>query len=310
MNSKIFWQLNEAYQLGVCAQEVAEEIHSSEELTNIKEWVEALIEEGYDLDQYTDEELCEAYLEENISRSQALAKADKNFKYPSHQKVDRKIDKLINSDDPNEVERGFKIHGTLATIRSKSSINKSARNISRGPGPRRAKVDAEKDMKASGYMSEELDLYDIVSEYLVSEGYCDSYEDADVIMVNMSEEWRESVLDEVTGGGYVPRSGTTYSTDYRSSAQTRRDKHMSTPWSDRSGAEKSRQSAGIKSRTAVGSREEIPSRDAGGSARSPRGAESGLAMTPQKRMETRAKSLELKGKTKQANKIRSVLDRP
>jgi hypothetical protein len=46
-----------------------------------------------------------------------------------------------------------------------------------------------------GPYNEELDLYDIVSEYLVSEGFCDSYEDADVIMANMSEEWRESILE-------------------------------------------------------------------------------------------------------------------
>jgi hypothetical protein len=46
-----------------------------------------------------------------------------------------------------------------------------------------------------GPYKEELDLYDLVSEYLVSEGYCDSYEDADVIMANMSEEWREGILE-------------------------------------------------------------------------------------------------------------------
>jgi hypothetical protein len=54
-----------------------------------------------------------------------------------------------------------------------------------------------------GPYNEELDLYDIVSEYLVSEGFCDSYEDAGVIMANMSEEWRDGILDEVTGSGQI-----------------------------------------------------------------------------------------------------------
>jgi hypothetical protein len=46
-------------------------------------------------------------------------------------------------------------------------------------------------------IEESSDLYDIVSNYLVSEGFCDSPEAADVIMANMSEEWRESILEEI-----------------------------------------------------------------------------------------------------------------
>jgi hypothetical protein len=46
-------------------------------------------------------------------------------------------------------------------------------------------------------MKENIDIYDIVSEYLVSEGFCDSYEGAAVIMANMSEAWRESIMEEV-----------------------------------------------------------------------------------------------------------------
>jgi hypothetical protein len=57
-----------------------------------------------------------------------------------------------------------------------------------------------------GPYNEELDLYDIVSEYLVTEGFCDSYEDADVIMANMSEEWRESIMEEVLDESRQPIS--------------------------------------------------------------------------------------------------------
>jgi hypothetical protein len=57
-------------------------------------------------------------------------------------------------------------------------------------------------------LQESFDLYDLVSEYLVSEGFCDSYEDADVIMANMSEEWREGIILEYGAfGGRVSRSG-------------------------------------------------------------------------------------------------------
>ena len=38
--------------------------------------------------------------------------------------------------------------------------------------------------------------YDIVFEYLISEGYADTNENALVIMANMSEEWKEEIINE------------------------------------------------------------------------------------------------------------------
>jgi hypothetical protein len=39
------------------------------------------------------------------------------------------------------------------------------------------------------------DLYDIILSHLLDEGYADTFESAEVIMVNMSEEWRESICE-------------------------------------------------------------------------------------------------------------------
>ena len=41
---------------------------------------------------------------------------------------------------------------------------------------------------------EQVDLYDIILSHLLDEGYADTQEQAEVIMVNMSEEWRESIV--------------------------------------------------------------------------------------------------------------------
>ena len=41
---------------------------------------------------------------------------------------------------------------------------------------------------------EEIDLFDYLLEYLVAEGYADTNESALVIMVNMSEGWRNSII--------------------------------------------------------------------------------------------------------------------
>jgi hypothetical protein len=42
---------------------------------------------------------------------------------------------------------------------------------------------------------EETDLYDIILSHLLDEGYAETLEQAEVIMVNMSEEWRESIVE-------------------------------------------------------------------------------------------------------------------
>lgn len=51
------------------------------------------------------------------------------------------------------------------------------------------------DFQADRPRNESYDSYDLVLEYLLDEGYADSVENAEVIMVNMSEEWREEILE-------------------------------------------------------------------------------------------------------------------
>ena len=50
------------------------------------------------------------------------------------------------------------------------------------------------------------DLFDIVKGHLMSEGYADTEEAALAIMANMSEEWRQSIIEQLdpdaTGGNY------------------------------------------------------------------------------------------------------------
>jgi len=45
--------------------------------------------------------------------------------------------------------------------------------------------------------SYEYDLYDIILSHLLDEGYTDTEQAAEAIMVNMSEDWRESIVEEV-----------------------------------------------------------------------------------------------------------------
>ena len=51
------------------------------------------------------------------------------------------------------------------------------------------------DLRKLGTKNEELDLYDIILSHLLDEGYAETPEAAEAIMVNMGEEWRESIVE-------------------------------------------------------------------------------------------------------------------
>ena len=52
--------------------------------------------------------------------------------------------------------------------------------------------------------NEAVDLYDVVLSHLLDEGYADTQQAAKAIMANMSEEWIDSIVDEVITEGEKP----------------------------------------------------------------------------------------------------------
>lgn len=143
---------------------------------------------------------------------------------------------------------------------------------------------------------EELDLYDIVSEYLVSEGFCESYEDADVIMANMSEDWREDILDEVRGfGGKINPDTGEWDTDAKPTpAQRRHQSGTPTRSSNvRGGSHKFYTTAQKYHRQ---QKYETPR---------PEGPGTGLSMSPTRRSELAAGRAARQGQGQRANKIRT-----
>jgi hypothetical protein len=55
-------------------------------------------------------------------------------------------------------------------------------------------------------LADSFDLYDVILSHLIEEGYAESVEQAEVIMVNMSEDWRESIVEmnNLPSGGKTP----------------------------------------------------------------------------------------------------------
>jgi hypothetical protein len=54
------------------------------------------------------------------------------------------------------------------------------------------KIEKRKEQK------EDYDLYDIILSHLLDEGYAETPEAAKAIMVNMSEEWRQDIMEGMT----------------------------------------------------------------------------------------------------------------
>jgi len=90
--------------------------------------------------------------------------------------------------------------------RTKSYSDTELNNVSRTsdekePGKGRSKSAREFQLKViarekrkRSKVNEEADIYDIILSHLLDEGYADTQEAAEAIMVNMSEEWRDSII--------------------------------------------------------------------------------------------------------------------
>ena len=70
---------------------------------------------------------------------------------------------------------------------------KAAANKERGEGKKKAFGNRLTRSDKQG-IKDSYDLYDIILSHLLDEGYADTQEQAEVIMVNMSEDWKNSIL--------------------------------------------------------------------------------------------------------------------
>ena len=75
-------------------------------------------------------------------------------------------------------------------------------------GKKKEKKEKEKEEEGDEEeMEESADLFDRILEHLVAEGYADTNKAALAIMANMSEEWKESILDESRGAELRAKHG-------------------------------------------------------------------------------------------------------
>lgn len=78
---------------------------------------------------------------------------------------------------------------------SKAATPKPAAAAKPTPGPKTTTTTGNSKDKDKEDLFAHVDIFDLVKGHLLDEGYADSEEGAMVIMVNMSEEWRKSILE-------------------------------------------------------------------------------------------------------------------
>jgi hypothetical protein len=128
---------------------------------------------------------------------------------PQHQRQAAKMRRVASNmkeelDEANRAEREFKLNDSekLAARNTSSAYFRVSPKDPTSPNRIRAKgslhaADQEKRQKTHKEkrgIREELDTYDLVLDYLLSEGFADNEEAALQIMSNMSEEWMEEAV--------------------------------------------------------------------------------------------------------------------
>ena len=100
----------------------------------------------------------------------------------------------------NEGEQPYPTEKVKKSIKRKfSDVNRQRVYYSDGPRTDDLEARATKQEKIHKKMmrkvkKEEADIYDIILSHLLDEGYAETPEAAEAIMVNMSEEWRDSII--------------------------------------------------------------------------------------------------------------------
>jgi hypothetical protein len=86
----------------------------------------------------------------------------------------------------------------VSSAGGQTSERRSYHKAARGEKKAKGEKSAFGTMRhVGGPYNEEVDVYDLVLDYLLDEGYCDDVESAEVIMANMSEEWLNEAIESL-----------------------------------------------------------------------------------------------------------------
>jgi hypothetical protein len=107
---------------------------------------------------------------------------------------DKLREKAEEYNNPNDLdEDAQKIVGQALDAAAKNPVIKAIGSVIAPAGKGRKTPTST----SGGYrpVKEDVDIFDVILEHLVAEGYADTNEAALAIMANMSEEWKQSIVE-------------------------------------------------------------------------------------------------------------------
>jgi hypothetical protein len=120
-------------------------------------------------------------------------------KQPKSKKPERKsIADRISNAIKSGVERHNKATATAGRLAGETgkTLGKLAKGVGSVAGQVGSGAGTVGKVSKKVLFGEEVDLFDYILEHLVTEGYADTNESALVIMANMSEEWRDDIVEK------------------------------------------------------------------------------------------------------------------
>ena len=165
-----------------------------------KSWVTELLDEGYDLSDYTWNEMYDIYNEGykdlgDKARDKGHQLLNKSKKTATRGNMYTGTLPSNTPEGENLKQRASQQFAVSAFHNPEKSQAKAAANKERGEGKKKAFGNRLTRSDKQG-IKDSYDLYDIILSHLLDEGYADTIENAESIMVNMSEDWRQSIVED------------------------------------------------------------------------------------------------------------------
>jgi hypothetical protein len=202
MDTKKFLGLMEAYS----------EVYSPQREFEL--WVNELVEEGYDLSEYTWDEMYDIYeAEGSYGATPKAYSAARDTKMTAKRKPFLK--KMLSRTNPaNRTSSSSDRKGLTADDRERARAG-SAHGVgtrqdhdypSQGPG---GVTKNPKKLRKQKAMGESYDIFDVVLEFLCAEGYAETLEEAEWMMANaLDAEDIEEILEAEGSYGQTPKART------------------------------------------------------------------------------------------------------
>ena len=121
---------------------------------------------------------------------------DEGYKSFPHGKVEAKAKRLGADSRTNEPLTGKSDSEVDSILARKKKSGERATSLNLASRTAHSYL-PQKKAERNKTQKEQVDLYDIILSHLLDEGYADTQEAAEAIMVNMSEDWRESIVEGI-----------------------------------------------------------------------------------------------------------------